>query len=112
VQKKPHTIAAADNAATDTNTLVIQNEGAIGIQVDVTGTITLTPEVTMDNPAEPDAVWVAIKVWDLVAQAALATFIADGVAYVDVPGFGGFRLRQTAGAGTAISWLSETVASL
>jgi hypothetical protein len=107
VQKKNHTIAAADNLAVDTNTIKIEGGGAVGMQVAVNGAITLTPEATMEDPSEPDAVWIGVKVNDANAGAQISIITTATVAYVDLPGFGGFRLRQTAGAGTGTSWLNE-----
>lgn len=111
MQKKVHSIGGADASGTDANVLVITSEGGIGFQVTGGGTWTLGLEATMDGPTETDAVWVGVKYYDVAGGGVSAgtTVSAAAIGYVDLPGFGAVRLRQTAGAGTPTSWLSETV---
>lgn len=105
MQKKVH-VGGADTGA-DANVLKLSDTGGVGVQVTGGGTYALTPEATMENPAEADAIWVAVQVFNLTTQANVASITAAMVGYVDLPGFGGFRLRQASGAGTPTSWVSE-----
>lgn len=111
-QKKVHSKAGADAAGDDANVMGIANEGGVGFQMVGGGTWTFALEATMDDPRESDATWIGVKYYDVAAGAVsgATTIAAAGAGYVDLPGFGGVRLRQTAGAGTPTSWLSETVA--
>jgi hypothetical protein len=54
-------------------------------------------------------VWVGVKPFDLVAQAVVSAWTAPGIAYIDLPGFGGFRVRQVSGTGTPVSMINEAL---
>jgi hypothetical protein len=101
----------AGAAETDGNVLKLENTGAIAIQITGAGTYNLVPEATVDDPTDKpaDAVWVGVKPFDLVAQAVLTAWTAPGIAYIDLPGFGGFRVRQVSGTGTPVSLINEAL---
>lgn len=107
--KKVHSIGGADASGTDANVLKIEQEGGIGMQVSGSGAWTLVIEATMEDPSEADAVWISAQATSIVDGSSVTSFSAAGAARIDLPGFGGVRLRQSAGAGTPTSWLGETL---